>query len=156
MKKPSLSDLAHLAEIVAAVAVILSLIYVGRGLKDNTAAVRAASMHEITNASRQSLLSIASDENLAKIRFIGDQDPSQLSEMEAYRYFFYTRQLWLNFQNVWMQWRLAVLDDQLWGGYENVLCALLDNPGIRMEWSNHASALDPGFVTLVERCPNFD
>ncbi len=38
MKKPELSELAHYAEIAAAIAVVVSLIYVGRQVQDNTAA----------------------------------------------------------------------------------------------------------------------
>ena len=41
-----LSELAHLAEIVGAFAVVISLIYVGIQVNDSTAAVRAASAND--------------------------------------------------------------------------------------------------------------
>lgn len=44
MKKPTLGDLANLAEIIGAIAIVISLIYVGQELRANTAAVKAASL----------------------------------------------------------------------------------------------------------------
>lgn len=151
-RRISLSDLAHVAEIIAAVAVIVSLVYVARGLQDNTQAVNAAAVAAITSGSRESLLAAAIDGDLARIRSEGNADPSSLSAVDADRYFLYVRQLWLNFQNVWTQWKLGTVDQGVWLGYEAALCDILSSPGMRSEWGRHAPALDRDFVNLVEGC----
>lgn len=121
MNKSRLGDLAQIAEIVAAVAVVLSLIYVGRGLIDNTAAIRASSVQAITTGTREALLAVAVDENLSRIVRIGSNDRSKLSVEEAFRFSLFSRQRWLFFQGIWIQRNLGVLDDQVWGAYEQAI-----------------------------------
>ena len=154
MKKLSLSDLANLAEVVGAVAIVVSLIYVGQELKANTAAVQAASLQAITNSSAVSLLAVAESGELAAIRVQGDQDPTQLSETDRLRYVLYERQLWLHFQNVWTQWQLDVIDDQIWTGYLHVICHDIVGTSAKKEWwrANHSSALSTRFSILIESC----
>ena len=58
MRRLSLGEFAQIAEIVAAVAVVVSLVYVGIGLRDNTFAVRSASAQAVTNTSLDILFEI--------------------------------------------------------------------------------------------------
>lgn len=152
MKRPSLAEFAQLAEVVAAVAVIISLVYVGRELRSNTAAIRAESLQGVADASAQILLTTASDSALSRIRQLGDQDVSLLSEAEAYRYGTLMRQVLLTFQNVYFQYELKVLEPRVWRGYQRVICDYSSNPGIRDTWDLHRHALDPGFAEFVESC----
>lgn len=122
MNKPTLGDLANSAEIVGAIAIVISLIYVGQDLRANTAAVKAASLQSITNSSSASMLTVVENGDFADIRLQGDQDPEQLSEADKLRYVLYQRQMWLHFQNVRTQWTLKVIDDGVWMGYQKVIC----------------------------------
>ena len=54
-----LSELAQIAEIIAAVAVIVSLLYVGMEVRRNTAATQAATYQEVVQASNEYLLALA-------------------------------------------------------------------------------------------------
>lgn len=155
MKKPSLADLANLAEIVGAIAIIISLVYVGQELRANTAAVKAASLQSITNSSSASMLAVVESRDFAEIRLQGDHDPMQLSEADKLRYVLYQRQMWLHFQNVWTQWKLGVIDDGVWAGYQKVICDELVGTDARLTWwnQNHAYSLADGFATLVRSCP---
>lgn len=152
MRKPTLSEFAQLAEVVAALAVVVSLLYVGRELQDNTAAIRAESLQSVADASGQFLATLAADADLARIRFVGDRDPSQLTPVEAYRYGLSVRQSMLTLQNVYFQNELGVLDPRVWGGYRRVICEIWSNAGVRSTLDLHRQALDPGFVRLMERC----
>ena len=151
--KWTLADVAHLAEIVGAVAIVISLIYVGQELKSNTAAVQAASLQDITNATSTSVLTIAENGELADIRFRGDRDPESLTDVERLRYGLFHRQMWLQFQNVWTQWRLGTLDDGVWQGYKNVICDIVSEPRVKKWWRDrYARALSGDFVAVVESC----
>ena len=152
MSRLSLSELASIAEIIGAVAVVISLIYVAQSLRDNTAAVQSASVLELANASREGLLAIASDPDLARIRMEGDRDPGSLEEVDALRYFLFYRQLWISFQNAWVQWGLGAVEDEIWAGYNTGMCGIISVPGPSQEWPRHAPVLHPGFVRLVESC----
>ena len=153
MSKPKLGELAQLAEIIAAIAVIVSLLYVARGLNENTAAIRATSAQEITTGTREALLAVALDEQLSRIVQIGSSDVSKLTSEEAYRFSLFSRQRWLFLQGIWIQKELGVLDSRVWTAYERVICSVLDDEtGDRVEWKYHDDILDPGFVDYVEKC----
>lgn len=152
MRRLTLGQFAQLAEIAAAVAVVVSLFYVGFELKENTSAVRAATAEVTTSGTRDILMTIASDAELARIVRVGSTDRQSLSLDEAYRFSVFSRQRWLFFQGIWIQRRLGVLDDSVWHSYRNLICNLLDSPGNRVEWAYHAPVLDPEFVQLVEAC----
>ncbi len=152
MRRLGLTELAQMAEVVSAVAVVVSLIYVGNELARNTAAVRGASMQAVFTASANTLLSIAADSSLARIRQVGDQDASLLAESDAYRYRAFTRQNWLSLQNVYLQNELGLVDPRVWAGYARIVCAVWANPGIKLTWPDHRPVLDAGFATLVETC----
>lgn len=154
MRRPALADVAHLAEIVGAVAIVVSLIYVGQELRSNTAAVQAGSLQSITNASSASILAIAENSELARIRLIGDQDLSRLTDVERFQYRLYYRQLWLHMQNVWSQWKLGIVDDDVWEGYERSMCVILFS-GFEAEarWKReHSPAFSEEFVAKVLQC----
>ena len=153
MSRSGLREFAQLAEIIAAVAVVISLLYVVRGLDENTAAIRASSAQSITAGTREALLAIALDEQLSRIVQTGISDMSKLSAEEAFRFALFSRQRWLFLQGVWIQRNLGVLDDKVWTAYERVICSILDEDlGSGAEWSNHVGILDPEFVAFVEGC----
>ena len=155
MRRLSLGEFAQIAEIVAAVAVVVSLVYVGIGLRDNTFAVRSASAQAVTNTSLDILFGQATNADLSHIRIVGDDDYSALTEEEKYRYYLLYRPIWLSWQNVYLQQELGVIDPKLWGTYERVICATMDKPGVQESWHIHSSVLDPGFVALAEACSSF-
>lgn len=153
MKKPTLGELAQIAEVVAAVAVIISLVYVGRELRSNTAAVKAASVQAVSDVSSETLLTMASDSALSRIRLAGSRDPASLTELDAYRYGVLMRQFWLIMQNVYLQNELEVIDARIWRGYERIICEVWTQPGVRANWPGHRNVLEAGFAAVVEECP---
>jgi hypothetical protein len=81
-----LSEFAQMAEIIAAIGVVVSLIFVGIGVRENTATARATSSQSIFDSSRQFLLDIALSEDLSRIRMLGEVNVGDLSEHEAARF----------------------------------------------------------------------
>jgi len=152
MSKIKLVELAQIAEIIAAVAVVVSLIYVGTEVQSNTSAVRGAAMQAIATTDADSLMTIASDSELSEIVRLGQQDPSQLTPADAFRYKLFMRQFWLSFQNIYQQSELGLIDMSVWRSYVSVICARWSFPGTRATWSDHIDLLDTTFVAVVEEC----
>ena len=152
MAKMGLSGVAQLAEVVAAVGVVVSLIYVGRELQSNTAAVRGASIQEATRAQAELLLTRAVDPALNELYRRGDEDPSSLNESERSRYVLVKRQTWINLQNNYFQYDLDLLDQRVWDVYHRTLCNIWGARGSKETWAGHRAVLDSGFVEVVESC----
>ena len=154
MPKIKLNELSQIAEIIAAVAVVMSLIYVGKEVQSNTAAVRGAAMQAVATTDADALLTLAANETLSEIVRLGYQDPSQLTPPDAFRFYTFMVQFWLNFQNIYQQSELGLIDQSVWRSYVSVICGMAARPGVQKTWSNHAVILDPAFVAVVEECEN--
>ena len=152
MSKIKLAEIAQIAEVIAAVAVVVSLIYVGTEVQSNTSAVRGAAMQAIATTDANALMTIAADAELSEIIRVGQQDPSQLNPADAFRYRLYMRQFWLSFQNIYQQSELGLIDSSVWQSYVSVICGMWSQPGTRETWSNHVNVLEPSFVAVVEAC----
>jgi hypothetical protein len=152
MSKIKLKELAQIAEIIAAVAVVMSLIYVGKEVQSNTAAVRGAAMQAVATTDADALLTIAADATLSEIVRLGHQDPSQLTPPDAFRYYLFMAQFWLSFQNIYQQSELGLIDQSVWRSYVSVICRMAARPGVQKTWPDHAEVLDPAFVAVVEEC----
>ncbi len=138
--------------LLANVGVIVGIVFLAMEIRVNTAAIRSASIQSITDASGDTLRTLATDEELAALRLTGDLNPSFLNETEAFQYFAYYRQHWLRLQNIYFQWQYDALPEEIWNTYARVVCQDIAKPGIRETWPQHASVLDADFVAFVESC----
>ncbi len=152
MSKIKLAEIAQIAEVIAAVAVVVSLIYIGKEVQSNTSAIRGAAMQAIATTDANALMTIAADAELSEIIRVGQQDPSQLNPADAFRFNLYMRQFWLSFQNIYQQSELGLIDSSVWQSYVSVICGMWSQPGTRETWSNHVNVLEPSFVAVVEAC----
>ena len=143
---------AQVAEIVAAVAVVVSIVYLGREVESNTSAVRGAAMQAIAATDAQILMAVAADAQLSEIVRVGQQTPAQLSPAEVFRYRMFMRQFWLSFQNIYQQSELGLIEPSVWQSYLTVICGMWSLTGTRETWSSHVDILDPAFVEVVESC----
>lgn len=153
MSRIGLTQWAQVAEIVAAVAVVASLVYVGREVRSNTAAVRGAAMQEIATTDAHALMTIAADSALSEIIRVGYQNPDRLSRGDAFRFQIFLRQFWLSFQNIYQQAGLDLIDHGVWESYLSVICGMWNHPGVRRTWPEHREVLAPDYVAIVEACP---
>ena len=146
--------LRGILDFAGGIAVLIGLIFVGLELRQNTAAVEAASLQDQTDASTNFLLLIAADEELARIWMEATKDPNQLSDIDSQRYFFISRSRWLRMQNAYLQWRRGTLTDEDWSFYSGLICKP-DATGTVLftsKWDQHRDQLTEGFVEYVESC----
>ncbi len=85
MKKLTLGEWASLAEVVASVAVVASLLFVGQSIERNSSEVRAAHLNDIYDASREIDLAVAADPEWSRIVEQG-RNGASLSPVEQFRY----------------------------------------------------------------------
>ena len=148
--RSNLTNLAAVAEIVAAVAVVLSLLYVGTEVRQNTKAVEGTTYQELVRASNEYLLTVAADSALAEILVRAWTDPSQLTDAEKLRSFFYERVFWRNMENAYLQHGRGILGEQEWEVYSRIAC----NGKTDRTWGLHVPALGAAFTEFIENCPD--
>jgi hypothetical protein len=150
MSDSSARKLKTVVEAAGAGAVLLGLIFVGLEVKQNTAAMQAATIQGLADSSQEHLLLLASDPELLEIQQKAVTDPDQLSETEARQYFLIERARWLRSHVAFQQFRRGTLGDEDWQPYERLLCRRKLS-----SWQEHKSLFSNRFVEFVESTCNW-
>jgi hypothetical protein len=133
MAKLSLTEWANVAEIGAAVGVIISLIFVGLQLQSNTEATEAAT-REAINHKDMAYLSLRLDSAVlaranAKIDNGETLSPLEVSQVVHQEYVNF-----VSFEHSFYQFRKGALEAEEWSRHENIA-------RFRIESSEHARAM---------------
>jgi hypothetical protein len=75
-----------LTEVIGMSAVILSLVFVGIEIRDNTAATKAQALLDFSSAANDLGLAVIEDDEFAEILIAGDADSEELTESNKARY----------------------------------------------------------------------
>lgn len=86
MTKPELSNLASIAEIGAALVVVISIFFIYEELEQNTLSTQDASYQQFLSNLTELDLAEASDPDLARISSTADANPQELSDSEWIRF----------------------------------------------------------------------
>jgi len=130
----TLQEFNYIAEIVASVAVVGSLIYVGLGIRQNTSATEAAGRHAYVGALNDYVGLINSSSNLAEVLHRGATGISNLKNGEVIQFMAFLDQCFINFETNYFQWKAGVLDTRLWSVYRHTIADMLIQPGQQQWW----------------------
>ena len=125
----SLSDWGVIAEIVSAVAVTLSLIFVGLQIRDNTVATRAATYQDTVAYDIGNLQTFGASPENATVFYTFRDDPNSLEGGE----FLQGRTLFTasirHMENLFLQHEIGMLSDEAWATREPLIRTWVQSPG---------------------------
>ena len=125
--------LSTISEMLSAIAILATLIYLAIQTKQNVKAVQASTRQEILASDQQLLMFVASNPEIESIRY-----KRQLSGEEKVRLgFFLTTALRIR-ENNWLQYKNGVLDDATWDTYRRSIIALLGPASGRSWWRGYS------------------
>lgn len=145
-----LQDLQSIAEIIGALAVVVSLVYVGFQIRQNTAAVRSATAQSVHENYAVWYASYASDPVLTQIAVDGLRDYRSLSETQRAQFIAVFMAFLSYSQNAFHQWQKGSLSHQLWVGWELLIMNLVSSPGGREFWNERGYIFSGDFGSHVE------
>lgn len=150
--KLSLSEWANLAEVVGAAAVVVSLLFVGVQVRDNTAEIRATNRQQLVGRAHEATRSFAVDPGLATILAKVESSES-LSDAEAIQYGYLIRATLYDVQEGFVLNREGRLDDAYWATRAAVARAYLAQPLARQiyERDKAQGTLMPDFTDWVDQ-----
>lgn len=121
--------IAAVAEALAAVAVVVSLVYVAIQIRQNTRAVRGATAHAVTERQQTEL---HWSHELAPVFVKAIETPGQLTSAEAWSLNEWLTAAVVMRQNEYRQFRLGLLERDAWKQSEEVILMLLS-----LEWTRN-------------------
>ena len=149
MVKFGLSDWANVAEIAAATGVVISLIFVGMELRNNTEATQAATREAINQKDMQ-FLSLSLDSSVlarARAKLHGDEELSSLEIDQLIREDYVN---FVSFEHTFRQYKSGVIDKDEWLRHENIVRRQIQGYEYsKLMWQYHHNTFTPDFQKLV-------
>ena len=132
----TLEEFNYIAEIIASIAVIASLIYVALEVRQNTVAVRLNTLHDVKDTIRETNLLVAKEGDLAEIVFEGLADLAKLSGAPKARFYTWAHNLFLGYENLYLQYLGGALDPRHWSGMAQHMRDVSSVPGMQAYWAD--------------------
>ncbi len=138
------------AELLGAIGVIASLLYLSVQIRQNTRSVRAATYASLAEATTNSNALIISENQLASIlasAFSGET----LNAEEFQKFDAYMRMTFRRYDTIHFHHQQGTLTEDVWNGYWNSLNKILPNPIVQRCWKRHSDEYTKAFRVLVTR-----
>lgn len=148
--KLKLSEMASIAEVVGAIAIIISLVYVGIQLDDSTRAVRSATANETSAALSAWYTELGTNPQALRIFQDGITNPESLTREELLQFIFQMHGLMLEYQAADYLSRQGTLDSELQEATTNTLLGVRDLPGFRLYWEQRKDLFRSDFRLYIE------
>lgn len=146
----SWNAVAAIAELIGAVGVVATLLYLGLQVRQNTKAMRTATFQTIIGFATGFAESIARDSEMSRIFQLGISSFDALNESERFRFHFQMIALLRRYENVHYQSTMKLLDDADWQGLRTSFDALMHQAGSRKWWALNSKLFNPRFCAFVE------
>jgi len=149
-------ELAQIAEIVSAVAIVISLLYLAIQVNESTRAVRSAATNDAATAVQSWYMAVGSSEQTSRLWFHGVTDPDSLSREELFQFVMMTHAVMLGFQNSFNLAEQGTLDIEIRESITNTIIGVKDLPGFDLYWRQRASLFRPGFREYIDELTSRD
>lgn len=148
--KLKLSELANIAEVIGAFAVVVSLVYVGVQVNDSNSAVRSASVNDANVAVQEWYMQIGSDEQTSRLFYSALMSNEVTSNEDEFQFIMMFHGVFLAFQNSYLMSEEGTIDSELVDGLTGAILAVKDTPGMKRYWRQRRTTLHPRFVRYVD------
>ena len=145
----NLQNLASIAEITGAAAILVTLIYLAIQTNQNTEAIQANTRQAMIAADQALLNQVIEFPEIDEYYYKTD-----LSDREMRRLSVFLLQLVRLRETYWLQYQTGAIDDKTWKSYRESLIYTFSTPRTRQWWNNAVSEttmFDSGFVKEMER-----
>jgi hypothetical protein len=150
MKAGKLQNWALIAEIIGAIAVIISLAYVGIGVRQNT--------HAISASNHQMLVSMDIDKNdwfkdpeFAALYVKAMQDIDQLSPTQQLQFGVFVSTIFNTWEMIFFSFKNGLMDDNVWEGWNAFYRSeLAKNKSYALWWNNNKQGFSSEFRSYVD------
>jgi hypothetical protein len=148
----TLETLGNVGEFLGAVAVLISLIYLARQIRQNTRMVRSAAHQAWSSSTAELNMVLANNREFARVYRTGSQNPTQLEPEELLQFNTYLIQVFNSYQSRFFQFRHGAVDEVDWQTNLNTIRRILSAPGVRSCWDRYGEDfLDPRFRECINK-----
>jgi hypothetical protein len=144
-------ELGAIGELMGGIAIIISLIYVGKQIKHSARAAEIAAAQSYAEVDNGVVGVINLSNELADVLHRGAKGLSELEGGDVIRFMAFQDQLFKTYLAGYVQWKGKTLDDRLWNTIKHSLVSLLQQPGQQEWWELRRHWYDSEFQEYVDR-----
>jgi hypothetical protein len=145
-----LSDAAKWAEVISAVAIVFSLVYVGIQVSDNTSATRSASASHANTEFIEWYKHVSADPEIVDVWYRGVRDPESLADQEFLRFIFLVHIIMLQFQNNYYLVEEGTLEKKVLDSITLTLTTIKGTSGFERYWNLRKELFYPEYRAFIE------
>lgn len=144
---------AQIAEIVAAIGVIISLFYVGVQIRHSTRAAKLSAVQAAEEAIARTEQPIVQDRGFAELVRQGlTATGAELADVDRLRINVFYRHHLRAYQSAFYQFKHSALDAAVWAGHAKTMAAIFQaDRGLREHFAVEKYMLEPAFVACCEK-----
>ena len=139
-----------IGEIVSAVAVIATLVYLAIQIKDSARASRSAAVTDATTAMQAFYQELGSNPKASQLFLNALTDPGSLSREDEFQYLMMMHSQFVGFQRCFFLAHEGTLHVGLRDSIGTAIHAVNHLPGIYLYWKQRKAYFQPEFITWVE------
>jgi hypothetical protein len=139
-----------IAELIGAIGVILTLVYLAIQIRQNTTSVRTtAGMDTARQVAAWADRMVVYPE-LGRIYNLAAEDPDSLKPEEVSRFLLYMAELFLIYEGQYQMYKQKQITDDMWLPKRDILLGYLKNPLVEPWWVNRVSSFSESFFGYIE------
>jgi hypothetical protein len=147
----TIQDWGSVGELVAAIATVVTLVYLAIQIRSNTIATRSAAAQSVHEAFTTWYRLLAADGSLGRLLTQGLRNYSSVPEADKPRFVAVCMAFSFCAQDAFIKWRQGSLSPELWRGWELVFMNLVHSPGGKEFWDERGYLFGDRFREHVEK-----
>lgn len=150
----SLEDLGNIGELVAALGVFISLVYLGFQIRQNTAALKSSTSHEVMRSFGDTIAWLGQTPENASVFHKGLLTPHDLSDDQQTHFLLMMINVFINSETAYNDIKHGTLSEADWERVENTLKFYFSFPAGAWAWPRSQPFVGSEFQKYVETIAN--
>jgi hypothetical protein len=142
--------LAAVAELLAAIAVVASLVYLAIQVRQNTRQARLAAQQATIHELGHALRAQAQDREWAALLAKALQDLDALDAVERVQFLSHVGSIFRVYESAYLHMREGTLDPRFWRGFERAIADVIGYPGMRAAFELRKHHLTDEFAAYLD------
>ncbi len=147
----ALEDLANFGQLVSAIAVVISLVYLALQVRQNTASLRSEAYGRALDRISEMQGRFSSDPVFAGLWARASADVGSLTPAERIRAMWALYEVFGAFEFMYLQHSVGALPEEVWQRWSRTIAWWFSNPGIAAMWCARPAPFTQSFTAYVER-----
>jgi len=143
--------LGAIGELVGALAVVVSLLYVAAQVRASTLQARRDAGRDLASRISDISLAVASEPEVGELLVGGSADPGRLSPGDQARFRGLMNSLFRGLEQQFLLRQEGALDDESWAAVERMIADWMELPGVRIYFQDRGGWYTESFLAYVWR-----